>query len=183
MLMDEIKTSMEFSINKKPKIIKKVLKDDGTFPNSSLPAFIYKGALVLPKQHPEKIIEDIFKKNNWSNSWRNGIYDYHHYHSITHEVLGVFEGSTVVELGGAKGITQLVEKGDIIIIPAGVAHRNVTPESNFKCVGAYPGGMDYDIKKGEPGDRPGADRNIKKVPLPEKDPVYGHNGLLINNWK
>lgn len=174
---------MEFSINKKPQIIKKVFKDDGTFPNSILPALIYKGALILPEEHPEKIIEEIFKKNAWTNSWRNGIYDYHHYHSIAHEVLGVYEGDTVVELGGAQGDTQLIEKGDIIIIPAGVAHRNVTPESNFKCVGAYPGGSDYDIKKGEPGDRPGADKNIKKVSLPENDPVYGKTGVLINTWK
>jgi uncharacterized protein YjlB len=174
---------MEFSINKKPEIINKVLKDDGTFPNSNLPVLIYKTALMLPEEHAAKIIEGIFKKNNWTNSWRNGIYDYHHYHSITHEVLGVYEGSTTVELGGARGITLLIEKGDVIIIPAGVAHRNVTPESNFKCVGAYPDGRDYDIKKGDPEDRPGADKNIKKVPLPELDPVYGLNGPLILNWK
>ncbi|HVE60358.1 MAG TPA: hypothetical protein VNA26_00970 [Chitinophagaceae bacterium] len=174
---------MKFSINKKPVIIKKVLIDDGIFPNNKLPVVIYKGALLLPADHAAKIIEDIFNKNNWSNSWRNGIYDYYHYHSITHEVLGVYEGSTVVELGGAKGITLPVEKGDIIIIPAGVVHRNVTPESNFKCVGAYPGGSDYDIKKGEPDDRPEAEKNIKNVPLPETDPVYGDMGALINTWK
>ena len=115
-------------MNKKPEIIKKVVKDDGTFPNSDLPVLIYKAALILPEEHSAKIIEEIFKKNNWTNSWRNGIYDYHHYHSVSHEVLGVYEGYTIVELGGAKGITQLIEKGDIIIIPAGVAHRNVGPE-------------------------------------------------------
>ncbi|MDB5222661.1 MAG: cupin protein [Chitinophagaceae bacterium] len=173
---------MEFSISKNPQIIKQLLKDDGQFPNSNLPVLIYKAALTLPEEHAATIIEDIFKKNNWTNSWRNGIYDYHHYHSITHEVLGVYEGNTTVELGGAKGITLLIEKGDVIIIPAGVAHRNVTPESNFKCVGAYPGGSDYDIKKGEPGDRPEADKNIKKVPLPENDPVYNTNSSLKNNW-
>jgi uncharacterized protein YjlB len=138
--------------------------------------------LRLPEEHPEKILEEIFSKNNWSNSWRNGIYNYHHYHSITHEVLGVYEGNTVVELGGAKGITQLVERGDIIIIPAGVAHRNITPESNFKCVGAYPGGSDYDINKGEPGERPGTDKNIKKVRLPKNDPMF-ENGPLTINWR
>ncbi len=174
---------MEFSINKSPLVIKKILKDDGTFPNSELPVIIYKNALTLPEEHAAKIIEDVFKKNDWSNAWRNGIYDYHHYHSITHEVLGVYEGSTMVELGGAKGITYFIEKGDIIIIPAGVAHRNVTPASPFKCVGAYPGGSDYDIKKGEPGDRPGADINIKKVTQPKKDPVHGDTGSLVNLWK
>lgn len=173
---------MKFLINSKPDIIKKILKDDGTFPNSHLPVIIYKNALTLPGEHAAKIIEDLFKKNNWANSWKNGIYDYHHYHSIAHEVLGVYEGNTMVELGGAKGITTLIEKGDIIIIPAGVVHRNVTPQSNFKCVGAYPGGSDYDIKKGEPGERPEADKNIKKVPLPANDPVY-ENGPLLPAWK
>lgn len=173
---------MEFSINRKPEIIKKVFEDDGTFPNSKLPVLIYKAALTLPGEHAPKIIEDIFKNNNWTNSWRNGIYDYHHYQSITHEVLGVYEGNTMVELGGARGITLLIEIGDIIIIPAGVAHRNVTPDSKFKCVGAYPGGNDYDIKKGEAGERHEADRNITKVPLPENDPVYT-DGPLLKNWE
>lgn len=182
MLMQEIKNGMEFSINRKPEIIKKVFADDGTFPNSNLPALIYKAALTLPGEHAAQIIEEIFKKNNWTNSWRNGIYDYHHYHSITHEVLGVYEGNTMVELGGAKGITLLIEKGDIIIIPAGVVHRNVTPGSKFKCVGAYPDGSDYDIKKGETGDRPAADKNIKKVPLPGSDPLYT-DGPLLKTWK
>ncbi len=173
---------MQFKINKKPKIINKILEDDGTFPNSDLPVLIYKNALELPEDAPH-IIEDLFLKNNWSNSWRNGIYDYHHYHSITHEVLGVYEGSTMVELGGAKGLTLFIEKGDIIIIPAGVAHRNVTPDSKFKCVGAYPEGKDYDIKKGDPEDRPGADKNIKKVPLPKNDPLSGSEGPLTSFWK
>lgn len=53
---------MEFSINKNPEIIKKVLKDDGTFPNSQLPVLIYKNALTLPEEHAAIIIEDIFKK-------------------------------------------------------------------------------------------------------------------------
>lgn len=170
---------MEFSINKKPEIIKQVLKDDGQFPNSTLPVLIYKGALTLPGEHAAKIIEDIFEKNNWTDSGRDGIYDYHHYHSITHEVLGVYSGNTVIQLGGPNGITQLIEKGDIIIIPAGVAHKNIGPETDFKCVGAYPCGSDYDIKKGEPPDRPGADMNIKKVSLPGNDPVYDGP---INNW-
>jgi len=30
---------------------------------------------------------------------------------------------------------------------------------------------------------PEADKNIKKVPLPETDPVYGDTGTLINTWE
>lgn len=153
------------------------------FPNSNLFILIYKNALSLPEKHAAQIVEDIFKKNNWTNSWRNGIYDYHHYHSITHEVLGVYEGSTTLQFGGPKGIIVHIEKGDVIIIPAGVAHKNVGPEKDFKCVGAYPDGKDFDIKKGDPADRPEADKNISKVPLPDIDPVYGNAGPLYNNWE
>jgi Uncharacterized protein containing double-stranded beta helix domain len=174
---------MEFSINKNPEVIRHIVKDDGTFPNSGLYILIYKKALELPEKHAAQIVEDVFKKNNWTNAWKNGIYDYHHYHSVTHEVLGVYEGSTMVQLGGPDGMIQEVEKGDIIIIPAGVAHKNVGAENDFKCVGAYPEGRDYDIKKGDAKDRPEVDKNIKNVPLPEKDPVYGSEGPLILNWE
>jgi uncharacterized protein YjlB len=49
--------------------------------------------------------------------------------------------------------------------------------------GAYPDGKDYDLKKGEPADRPKADDNISKVDLPDIDPVYGLSGPLILNWE
>ncbi|MGI8583654.1 MAG: hypothetical protein ACR2KX_15760 [Chitinophagaceae bacterium] len=52
---------MAFAINKKPGIIKNILKDDGQFPNSYLPVIICKAALILPEEHAAKIIEDIFK--------------------------------------------------------------------------------------------------------------------------
>ena len=175
---------MQFMINKEPVLIREVVKDDGTFPNSPLPVLIYKKAIDLPEAEDDaaKILEEVFARQHWCNAWRNGIYDYHHYHSITHEVLGVYYGSTRVELGGAAGFNARIERGDIIIIPAGVAHRNLDPGAEFKCVGAYPGGGDYDIKKGEEGDRPEADRNIKKVPLPEQDPVY-EKGPLLTYWQ
>jgi uncharacterized protein YjlB len=175
--------AMEFSINKEPKIIRHIVEDDGVFPNSALFILIYKNALNLPENDAAQMIEDLFKKNNWSNSWRNGIYAYHHYHSNTHEVLGVYEGSTTIQLGGPNGMIEQIEKGDIVIIPAGVAHNNLGPENDFKCVGAYPEGKDFDIKKGGPEDRPEADENIHKVPLPDIDPVYGNPGPLYNNWE
>ena len=174
---------MEFSINPEPEIIRHIVEDDGVFPNSALFILIYKKALTLPENDAAQAIEDIFRKNNWTNSWRNGIYDYHHYHSNTHEVLGVYQGSTTVQLGGPNGFTEQIERGDIVIIPAGVAHKNVGPEKDFKCVGAYPDGRVCDIKKGEPADRPGSDETIKNVPLPDIDPVYGNPGPLYNNWE
>lgn len=174
---------MQQIINPEPSVVKHILKDDRTFPNSGLFLLIYKNVLALPESNAASSIEKIFESNNWKNTWRNGIYDYHHYHSTSHEVLGIYEGKANVQFGGPGGIAEDVSKGDVIIIPAGVAHKCNSASDDFKCVGAYPEGMDYDIKKGKEDDRPKADENIKKVKLPETDPVYGLNGPLILNWE
>src|SRR5215210_6853933 len=113
---------MQEYINSEPEVIRHILHDDGQFPNSSLFLLIYKEAINLPG-NDSSIFRKIFKNNNWKNSWLNGIYDYHHYHSITHEVLGIYKGSANVQFGGPSGIAEDVSKGDVIIIPAGVAHK------------------------------------------------------------
>jgi uncharacterized protein YjlB len=173
---------MQQYITPKPNIIRHILHDDGQFPNSSLFLLIYKEAIKLPG-NDSSIFKKIFKNNNWKNSWLNGIYGYHHYHSITHEVLGIYKGSANVQFGGSNGIAEDVSKGDVIIIPAGIAHKCNSASDDFKCIGAYPDGKDYDIKKGEPSDRPKADENIRNVKLPDTDPVYGLSGPLILNWE
>ena len=170
-------------ITNKPKIIRHQLKDDGIFPNSILFLIIYKSVFDLSEQGAAEEIEDTFSKNQWTNSWRNGIYDYAHYHSITHEVLGVYSGSASVQFGGPGGIKEEISKGDVVIIPAGVAHQCISASKDFKCVGAYPNGKEYDIRKGEPADRPEADKNISNVPLPDTDPVYGTDGPLMLQWE
>lgn len=174
---------MQQYINPQPAVIRFILKDDGRFPNSGLFLLIYKNALILPETHAASEIKKIFKSNNWKNSSLNGIFNYHHYHSTTHEVLGICEGFANVQFGGPHGVAENVYKGDVIIIPAGVAHKCNNSSDDFKCIGAYPDGMDYDIKKGEPSDRPKADENIENVKLPDADPVYGLDGPLILNWE
>jgi len=169
-------------INASPKIIPHLLKDDGIFPNSMLPLLVYKNVLVLPADHQPQIIEKIFEANNWKNTWRNGIYNYHHYHSTTHEVLGVYSGRCRVLIGGEDGIQFIIEKGDVIIIPAGVAHKNIGGNEDFKCAGAYPDGKDFDMNYGKSGERPQTDHNIGRVPLPATDPVYGKQGPLFMQW-
>ena len=158
------------------------LADDGNFPNSALPVLFYKNVLDLPRFFASRYVKRLFKKHNWSNSWVYGVFEYHHYHSITHEVMGVIEGRTKILLGGPRGLTLTIEKGDVLIIPAGVAHKNLGKESAVKCVGAYPSGMDYDINYGNAGERPTADKNIRLVPIPRQDPVFGGRGGLSLYW-
>jgi uncharacterized protein YjlB len=160
-----------------------IIHDDGTFPNSTLPVILYKSVLDLPILNPGGFVITEFKNNFWENSWKDGVYDYHHYHSTAHEVLGIYKGSTKLILGGENGLIIEVETGDVLVIPAGVAHKNLTPDNKFRCVGAYPQGQNYDMNYGKPGERPATDENIKTVPLPKADPVFGEAGPLIDLWK
>ena len=159
------------------------LKDDGIFPNSKLPVLCYPNILSLPPLFAAASIRKLFRWNGWSNAWKNGIYTFHHYHSNTHEVMGVYKGETTLLLGGEHGIRLVIKRGDVLIIPAGVAHRNLGGESDVKCVGAYPNGIQYDMRYGKTEDRPAADLTIENIPKPEKDPVMGKKGgSLIDNW-
>ena len=72
-------------------------------------------------------MERHFAARRWSNAWRNGIYPFHHFHSIAHEVLGIATGEVRVMFGGSAGQELMVQAGDVVVIPAGVAHRNVRP--------------------------------------------------------
>lgn len=156
-------------------------KDDGKIPNSSLPLLIYKNVFSEEKADAD-FIKKHFEDRNWSNSWKNGVFDYHHYHSNTHEVLGVYSGFATIQFGGKNGDKISIEEGDAVAIPAGVGHKLIEASDNFGVVGAYPGGMDYDIMKGEDSERPKADENIKNVPIPESDPVYGKVEGLLSLW-
>src|ERR1700756_3491910 len=91
--------------NTDPHISNFVLKRNGNFPNSKLPVLIYRKGMMLPEQSNKaaKIAQKLFIQNGWSNSWRNGIYDFHHYHSNTHECMVVCMGSANVVLGGPNG--------------------------------------------------------------------------------
>jgi len=160
-----------------------ILHDDGTFPNSKLPVLHYKGILRLPVFFPAAAVRRLFRKNGWTNNWRDGVFTYHHYHSNTHEALAVCKGSTVLQLGGEKGEMVKLEKGDVIIIPAGVAHRNLGKERDIICVGGYPEGKDYDMNYGSPEERPGTDREIAALPLPATDPVLGAGKGVADIWK
>ena len=159
------------------------VKDDGVFPNNSLPIILYPRVLDLPRLFPGIAIRKLFQKNDWGNNWKQGIYTYHHYHSITHEVLGVCKGESLLLLGGEQGISIYIEEGDVLVIPAGVAHMNLGKEKDVICVGGYPNGRDYDMNYGKAGERPGADENIRSVSLPQTDPVFGKKGDLIKIWK
>jgi uncharacterized protein YjlB len=162
------------------------LTDDGTFPNNAaLPVVVYREAIALDEDEEDAagIIEDRFHEQRWNGVWRNGIFSYHHYHSTAHEVLCVATGSVRVQLGGDSGPVFDLEPGDVVVIPAGVAHKNLESSDDLVVVGAYPPHQIWDINTGGEDERPRADENIAEVPLPETDPVLGPDGPLIALWR
>ena len=172
-----------------------LLRDDGRFPNNEkLPLLLYRGAIEAGGAAPAKellsemavsasAVEATFHRNGWGGSWRNGIYDMHHYHSTAHETLGVYAGSARIQLGGDSGPMFEIRAGDVVVIPAGVAHKRIESSVDFRVVGAYPDGQRPDMCYGSGGERPEAERNIESVHTPSKDPVYGEEGPLHDLWK
>jgi uncharacterized protein YjlB/RimJ/RimL family protein N-acetyltransferase len=152
--------------------------DDGRFPNSALPVLVYRRALA-----PDAgAMEAAFAGNGWSNAWRNGIFEYHHFHSTSHEVLGIAAGAVTVALGGPAGGEVVLRAGDVVVIPAGVGHRNLGGSDDLLVVGAYPGGRGYDVRRGRREEYAAAVRAIAAVPVPGADPVHGARGALTVLW-
>ncbi len=159
-------------------------EDTGAIPNNAkCPLLIYVNALALPKKNPAQTIEKLLAANHWGGTWRNGIYPYHHYHSTAHEVLACYHGSADVQLGGEPGIVHTINAGDVILIPAGTGHKNLHATDDFAIVGGYPRGQDWDMCYGKADERPQADENIARVPLPQSDPIYGADGPVMVYWK
>jgi uncharacterized protein YjlB len=172
-------------INTNPHVRNYVLKRNKNFPNSKLPVLIYRKAITLPEQKNAAAIiaQKTFIHNGWSNSWRNGIYNFHHYHSNTHECMAICMGSASVILGGPNGKRVSLRKGDILILPAGVGHKCNKKTDDFLCVGAYPEGKDYDLNMGTADEYKEAISRIRKTPIPKHDPLFGDKGFLRSYWK
>jgi uncharacterized protein YjlB len=154
--------------------------DDGRIPNSPLPVLVY---------HDDEDVaagaaacEALFAANGWGGSWRDGIFDFHHFHSTAHEVLGIAAGATEVILGGPSGQRFDVRTGDVLVLPAGTGHCRIGSSAGLLVVGAYPRGQTWDLRRGDPAEHAEVLANIARVPLPETDPVAGATGPLVGLW-
>ncbi|HEY4041364.1 MAG TPA: cupin domain-containing protein [Rhodopila sp.] len=153
--------------------------DDGAIPNSHWPLLVYRD--VVPADAAE--IERLFAANHWPPAWRDGVHPFHHFHSSAHEALGVARGEASVLFGGPRGKVLTVRAGDVVVIPAGVAHCNQGQSGDLLIVGAYPDNSDGpDLRRGKPDEHDAAQRAIDAVPLPPADPVAGGTGSLAQLW-
>lgn len=154
--------------------------DDGGIPNSALPVALYQGA--LGDTAGAGAYEELFAQNGWLGAWRDGIFPFHHFHSTAHEVLGIARGTVDVILGGPQGRRFTLTEGDVVVLPAGTGHCNAGSSPNLLVVGAYPNGMRWDLRRGDPAERDEVLANIARVPSPDRDPVGGREGSLVELW-
>ncbi|HET7885296.1 MAG TPA: hypothetical protein VFL62_03625 [Bradyrhizobium sp.] len=169
---------------KNPKPSTFIFEDDGLVPNNTLPFVIYKGAVELDHASPEKTFEDLFNANGWGQDiWRDGIFDYLHYHATVHEVLGIARGHARVRFGGHGGREFELDPGDVAILPAGTGHQCLRASEDFSVVGAYPPGAKMQVTRPTPENHAAALKSIPQVKLPDSDPVTGKKGPLTALWQ
>ena len=160
-----------------------VFEDDGVVPNNILPFLVYQGAVKLDSRRPEETIEELFAENGWGGMWRNGVYDYLHYHSTVHEALGVARGHARVRFGGDHGSELDISAGDVAVLPAGTGHQRISASADLSVVGAYPPGPKMQVTRPSPENHAKALKTIPRVPLPNTDPVMGADGPLVRLWR
>jgi uncharacterized protein YjlB len=89
-------------------------------PNSTLPVLLYRAVLPPHTVDKAKAFRERFKGRGWTGIWTDTIYDYTHFHSDAHEVLGIAEGKVALRLGGEEGSLVRLKAGDMLVLPAGV---------------------------------------------------------------
>jgi uncharacterized protein YjlB len=158
------------------------LSRNGWVPNNELlPVLVYRGALDPKLKHLALNFERLFLKNGWPPQWRNGVYDFHHYHSTAHEVLGFAAGDALLLLGGEGGTEVAVHKGDVMVLPAGTGHCLLERSTNLLVVGAFPPEQDWDICRTAPTEE--MMEKMHALKFPKSDPVLGAAGSLPRVWK
>lgn len=148
--------------------------------NPRLPVLIYAAAFAPGSGNLATAIENRFAENGWPPQWRNGIYDFHHYHSEGHEVLGVARGQVRLILGGEGGREIDVAAGDALLLPAGTGHCRVAASDDLLVVGAYPPGQTGDIRRGAA--TPAQRLQMVRLSFPPSDPIWGADGPLARHW-
>ena len=107
-----------------------------------------------------------------------------HLQTTSYEVLGISHGKARLCLGhedNPRAVEETVGQGDVVVIPAGVAHRLLEDvEGGFSMVGCYPGGCSWDMAYGEEGEEERIE-GIRRLGWFERDPVYGDGGP-VSQW-
>lgn len=118
-----------------------------------------------------------------TQQWRYTMYSQSHFHSTAHEALCVAHGMAKLCFGGKdnpKKVEPVLEKGDVMVVPAGVAYRLLEDiEGGFNMVGwRYPKGKNWDMCYGNKGEEEEV-KGIWALGWFERDPTYGDEGPAL----
>lgn len=160
-------------------------KPNGRVPNSRFPVLLHRGVIQPgPGRDMADAIEETFRRHDWLNNWRElGVYDYYHYHSTSHEALGMARGSITLRLGGEGGTVVTMAPGDVLVLPAGTSHTRLENSPDSHMVGGYPDGRDWDLIRDEQvseADFRAAVKLIGSLPIPARDPATGE---VMTLWR
>lgn len=133
-----------------------------------------------------------------------GSLTYPHYHPNVHETYAVIAGSSTLCLGQDVRLDQLVAAnsngeqfvvvelvaGDVIVIPAGVAHCSKVYSPTYRYLASYPKEgenwklvTDKHVNRVEHYDNLKDVETSRKVLMPSADPVFGlDRGGLCDIW-
>ncbi|KAJ5752865.1 hypothetical protein N7520_009782 [Penicillium odoratum] len=153
-------------------------------PNTSIqhkPVMIYHGAFNATPVDLERRLKAV---GVVGPQWTYTMYTLTHFHSTTHEVLGVVAGRARLCFGGEgnpERFEPVVQHGDLIIVPAGVGHRLLTDEGEepFEMVGSYPHNKEWDMCYGQAGEESKV-QGIQDVAWFDRDPLYGDHGPALD---
>ncbi|KAK2871822.1 hypothetical protein FQN49_002798 [Arthroderma sp. PD_2] len=156
----------------------------GNIPNTSLqskPLLIYHS--VFDSASPDEVRDHLNTVGAVTPQWTYSMYPTSHFHSTTHEVLGVVAGRAKLCFGHEQNPDRLeptVSKGDVMIVPAGVSHRLLEDvDGDFTMVGAYPPGKQWDMCYGKAEDDEQM-ATIRSLGWFDKDPIYGDSGPVFH---
>ncbi|MEM7403732.1 MAG: cupin [Pseudomonadota bacterium] len=164
------------------RVVTHLLERNGAVPNNPHCALLFYASALAAEGDLAAAFERCFDAHAWPSAWRNGVFGFHHYHSNAHEVLGIYSGTVTVRFGGDDGPTLTAVPGDVVVIPAGVAHKKLTSEGRLGIVGAYPAGQVADLCEPSQATVELHAATIAKVSHPSMDPVAGPGGPLDRLW-
>lgn len=167
------------------RVSKHLIPAHGMTPNTSIqnkPLMIYHAA--FGNKTSASAIESHLKSVGVVDpQWRYTMYSTSHFHSTSHEVLGIASGEARLCFGHEDNpdhVEAVLKAGDVVVMPAGVAHRLLDDlKGGFEMVGCYPKGCNWDMCYGKKGEEKNV-AGIKKLGWFERDPVYGDKGPALD---
>ena len=151
-------------------------------PNTSIqkkPLMIYHKA--FPAANASQIESHPSSVGVVTPQWRYTMYSATHFHSTTHEVLCISSGSAKCCFGAEQNdgrVEPILEKGDVVVVPAGVGHRLLEDHGWFQMVGSYPAGRNWDMCYGRAGEENKVS-GIANLGWFTRDPIYGDTGPTL----